>query len=281
MCLRGSGLKLRVHTKKMNFLISQTKHILWVLKETVSLRPFFLAPKTFVKIDGFQNIYNFLLKNFVYRNLWGSLYFQKFNRHWSTSLYIWTDWIQRFYLSYITICFGKFNNWHWRQSTFLFILQHKGLKALAIASGQVCFRRLLRSFRKDRFTRWQQNTLHTIFKRSRSSESLSSLAPWETQQYLNNSQFQPANPLKFSITAPYSSLFTSKFYDSKKTDSELSALKIWGNRRDDTSLVIRLAMLSSKKMLIFSYPSVLTAVFGLIVTVLLSTHNICFGWEII
>ena len=64
MCLRGSGLKLRVHTKKKNFLISQTKHILWVLKETVSLRPFFLAPKTFVKIDGFKNIYNFLLKNF-------------------------------------------------------------------------------------------------------------------------------------------------------------------------------------------------------------------------
>ena len=251
-----------------------------MLKGTVSLRPFFLAPKTFVKIDGFKNIYNFLLKNFVYRNLWGSLYFQKFNRHWCTSLYIWTDWIQRFYLFYITICFGKFNNWHWKHSTFLFILQHKGLKALAMASGQVCFRRLLRSFRKDRFTRWQQNTLHTIFKRSRSSESLSSLAPWETQQYLNNSQFQPANPSKFSITAPYSSLFTSKFYDSKKTDSELSALKIWGNRRAATSLVIRLAMLLSKKKLIFSYPSVLTAVFGLIVTVLLSTHNICFGWEI-
>ena len=35
-----------------------------MLKETVSLRPFFLAPKTFVKIDGFKNIYNFLLKIF-------------------------------------------------------------------------------------------------------------------------------------------------------------------------------------------------------------------------
>ena len=82
MCLRGSGLKLRVHTKKKkNFLISQTKHILWVLKGTVSFRPFFLAPKTFVKIDGFKNIYNFMLKNFVYLNLLGSLYFQKFNRH--------------------------------------------------------------------------------------------------------------------------------------------------------------------------------------------------------
>ena len=70
MCLRGSGLKLRVHTKKKkNFLISQSKHILLVLKETVSLRPFFLAPKTFVKIDWFKNICNFLLKKFVYRNL--------------------------------------------------------------------------------------------------------------------------------------------------------------------------------------------------------------------
>ena len=109
-----------------------------------------------------------------------------------------------------------------------------------MASGQVCFRRLLRSFSKDRFTRWQQNTLHTIFKRSRSSDSLSSLAPWMTLQYLKNSQFQPANPLKFSITTPNSSLFTSKLY-------EISALKIWGNRRADTSLVIRLAMLLSKK----------------------------------
>ena len=199
-----------------------------------------------------------MLKNCVYRNLWGSLYFQKFNRHWSTSLYIWTDWTQRFYLSYITICFGKFNNWHWKQSTFLFILQHKGLKALAMASGQVCFRRLLRSFRKDRFTRWQQNTLHTIFERSRSSESLSSLAPWETLQYLNNSQFQPA---KFSITVPYSSLFTSKFYDSKKTDSELSALKIWGNRRADTSLVIRLAMLLSKRNVNIFLPTSLNSRF--------------------
>ena len=38
-------------------------------------------------------------------------------------------------------------------------------------------------------------------------------------------------------------------------------------------------------MLIFSYPSALTYVLGaqknrLIETVLLSTHNICFGWEI-
>ena len=38
-------------------------------------------------------------------------------------------------------------------------------------------------------------------------------------------------------------------------------------------------------MLIFSYPSVLTYVLGalknhLIEMVLLSTHNICFGWEI-
>ena len=41
----------------------------------------------------------------------------------------------------------------------------------------------------------------------------------------------------------------------------------------------------SVKLLIFSCPSVLTYVLGaqknrLIETVLLSTHNICFGWEI-
>ena len=41
----------------------------------------------------------------------------------------------------------------------------------------------------------------------------------------------------------------------------------------------------SVKLQIFSYPSIYTCVLGaqknrLIETVLLSTHNICFGWEI-
>ena len=33
---------------KINFLISQPKHMLWVLKWTVSMRRFFWAPKTHV-----------------------------------------------------------------------------------------------------------------------------------------------------------------------------------------------------------------------------------------
>ena len=38
--------------QKTNFLISQLKHMLWVLKRTVSMRQFFWAPKTYVKTDG-------------------------------------------------------------------------------------------------------------------------------------------------------------------------------------------------------------------------------------
>ena len=52
-----------------NFLISQSKHMLWVLKRTVSMRRFFLAPKTYVQTDGLKNIYNFTFKNFAYLNL--------------------------------------------------------------------------------------------------------------------------------------------------------------------------------------------------------------------
>ena len=46
---------------KINFLISQPKHMLWVLKRTVSMRQFFWATKTNVKTDGLENIYNFKL----------------------------------------------------------------------------------------------------------------------------------------------------------------------------------------------------------------------------
>ena len=35
------GLKLRVGNEKVNFLISHLKHMLWVLKRTVSMRWFF------------------------------------------------------------------------------------------------------------------------------------------------------------------------------------------------------------------------------------------------
>ena len=38
--------------------------MLWVLKRTVSMRRFFLAPKTYVKTDQLENIYNFMLKFF-------------------------------------------------------------------------------------------------------------------------------------------------------------------------------------------------------------------------
>ena len=44
--------------------------MLWVLKRTVSIRRFFSAPKTYVKTDRYENIYNFTLKFFVYLNLW-------------------------------------------------------------------------------------------------------------------------------------------------------------------------------------------------------------------
>ena len=51
--------------QKINFLIFNQNIMLWVLKRTVSMRLFFWAPKT----DGFENIYNFAFKNFVYLNL--------------------------------------------------------------------------------------------------------------------------------------------------------------------------------------------------------------------
>ena len=51
--------------QNINFLISQPKHML-----LVSMRRFFWAPKTYVKIDGEESIYNFTLKNFVYLHLW-------------------------------------------------------------------------------------------------------------------------------------------------------------------------------------------------------------------
>ena len=38
--------------EKNNVLISQPKHMLWVLKRTVSTRRFFWAPKTNIKNDG-------------------------------------------------------------------------------------------------------------------------------------------------------------------------------------------------------------------------------------
>ena len=36
--------------------------MLWVLKRTISMGPFNLAPKTYVKTDGLENIHRFMLK---------------------------------------------------------------------------------------------------------------------------------------------------------------------------------------------------------------------------
>ena len=44
--------------QKNNYRISQPKHMLWVLK------------RTYVKMDGQENINNFTLKKMVYLNLW-------------------------------------------------------------------------------------------------------------------------------------------------------------------------------------------------------------------
>ena len=38
--------------QKINFNTSHPKHMLWVLKRTVSMRQFFWAPKTYDKTDG-------------------------------------------------------------------------------------------------------------------------------------------------------------------------------------------------------------------------------------
>ena len=53
---------------KNNF-ISQPKHMLWVLKRTVSMRWGFLSTQNDAKTDGQENIYNFMLKNFLLLNL--------------------------------------------------------------------------------------------------------------------------------------------------------------------------------------------------------------------
>ena len=53
-----------------NFLISQPKHMLLVLKRTVSMKRFFWAPTIYAKNHRKENIYNFTLNFFNYLNLW-------------------------------------------------------------------------------------------------------------------------------------------------------------------------------------------------------------------
>ena len=47
----STGLQFRVRNENLNFFISQSKHMLWVLKRTISMRRFFWASKTYVKTD--------------------------------------------------------------------------------------------------------------------------------------------------------------------------------------------------------------------------------------
>ena len=57
-------LSVKSALRKFNFLISKPKHMLWVLKRTVSMRRFFLALKTYVKIDDLENTNNMTLEKF-------------------------------------------------------------------------------------------------------------------------------------------------------------------------------------------------------------------------
>ena len=52
------------------------------------MRQFFLAPKTYVKIDGLENIYNFTPKIFVYLNLCIPMYIQGSHKLWKS----WKTW---------------------------------------------------------------------------------------------------------------------------------------------------------------------------------------------
>ena len=57
---------------KNNFLIFQLKHLLWVLKRTVSVRRFFWVPITHIRIDELENIHNFTFKYFACLMLTGN-----------------------------------------------------------------------------------------------------------------------------------------------------------------------------------------------------------------
>ena len=55
----------QVRTKKNNFLIFQPKHMLWVLKRTVSMRRFFEHPKHMLKLMG-KKIFTILRSKIVF-----------------------------------------------------------------------------------------------------------------------------------------------------------------------------------------------------------------------
>ena len=56
--------------------------MLWVLKRTVSMRRFFWAPKTYIKIDRYENIHNFTLNYCVYLDLWNLMYIKSWASAW-------------------------------------------------------------------------------------------------------------------------------------------------------------------------------------------------------
>ena len=51
-CVLISTPDIQYVQPKINFIISQLKHMLWVLKRTVSVRRFFREPKTNVSTDS-------------------------------------------------------------------------------------------------------------------------------------------------------------------------------------------------------------------------------------
>ena len=54
---------LKIDSRRyQHILIAQPKHVLWVLKRTVSMRWFFRVPKPYVKTDELENNFDFMLK---------------------------------------------------------------------------------------------------------------------------------------------------------------------------------------------------------------------------
>ena len=80
----------QIWNSPFHFLISQPKHMLWVLKRTVSIRRFFWAPKTYVTIILKRKRFTILRWYFFYfifyLNLWCNLsfffFFQNYSRGW-------------------------------------------------------------------------------------------------------------------------------------------------------------------------------------------------------
>ena len=64
--IHGRGLQIRMHNRKINIAISEPKHMLWVLKRTVSMRRFFWAPITKAKIDLKGNNYTLTIEILPY-----------------------------------------------------------------------------------------------------------------------------------------------------------------------------------------------------------------------